>query len=403
MLPEARSSAAAPWVAYVGPFAFPEGGAAARRVLGNAQSLVAAGYRVAIASGQSSGWPDGAEYKPGITVFSLNERNAEHWPRPLRRLRYAAMGRGARAWLEAQPAAPAAVILYSGYTPYLLRLTSWCRRRRIPLIFEAVEWYEPTSTLAGLLSPYQWNIELAMRWLIKRVDGVIAISDFLAGYYQGAGRPVVRIPPTLDVCEVSGLEGGVGRARPLQLCYTGTPGPNKDLLDPVLEALLRLDPGGHRLLMHVAGIGPQELLAFAPLASRGLRTLPGCIRAHGPLPHAQALALVRSCDFSVLLRPSNRVSRAGFSTKFVESLAVGTPVVANLTGDLGDYLREGETGLVCADGSAGEVHAALERALALSAEDRRAMRLRCRELASQRFDYRAHTKALSNFVEALAS
>ena len=34
---------ARPFVVYVGPFAFPDGGAAARRILGNALSLVEAG------------------------------------------------------------------------------------------------------------------------------------------------------------------------------------------------------------------------------------------------------------------------------------------------------------------------------------------------------------------------
>lgn len=390
-----------PWVAYVGPFSFPDGGAAARRILGNAQSLVAAGYRVAIASGQTRSSHDGLEYRPGIRVHSLGERNVEHWPRPLRRMRYAGMGRGACSWLDEQPRKPAAVILYSGYTPYLLRLTSWCRRRGVPLIFEAVEWYEPSSALAGLLSPYQWNIELAMRWLIKRADGVIAISDFLADYYRGAGRPVVSVPPTLDVTEIPSPV----RERPnrtLQLCYTGTPGRNKDLLEPVIEAVLQLDQDGERLLMHIAGIDEAEVLRLQPLKARGLRSLPQCMRAHGSLPHRGALELLQACDFSVLLRSNNRVAKAGFSTKFVESMAVGTPVIGNVTGDLARYLLEGQTGLVCADWSPAEVRRALERALALEDIDLCGMSERCRMLAAEEFDYRVHTATLSTFVEALA-
>ena len=45
-----------PWIAYVGPVAFPEGGAAARRILGNAKALVGAGHDVVIVSGQRHGY-----------------------------------------------------------------------------------------------------------------------------------------------------------------------------------------------------------------------------------------------------------------------------------------------------------------------------------------------------------
>jgi len=41
-----------PCVAYAGPSSFPNGGAAARRILGNALALRDAGYRVAVGSGQ---------------------------------------------------------------------------------------------------------------------------------------------------------------------------------------------------------------------------------------------------------------------------------------------------------------------------------------------------------------
>ena len=82
-----------PWIAYVGPFHFPEGGAAARRILGNSQSLIAAGYNVVIASGQESdsesvdGATNAGQLKmltPGLWLASLDERDAEHMPRLLR-------------------------------------------------------------------------------------------------------------------------------------------------------------------------------------------------------------------------------------------------------------------------------------------------------------------------------
>ncbi len=62
-------------VAYVGPVALPEGAAAARRMLGIAQSIRAAGHEVIFGSGQMPrpGRPDPIDFE-GFPVFSLGER-----------------------------------------------------------------------------------------------------------------------------------------------------------------------------------------------------------------------------------------------------------------------------------------------------------------------------------------
>lgn len=70
-----------PWVAYVGPVAFPDGGAAARRILGNVLSLRQIGYDVLIGSGQLP--PPGSSgivFYKGIPIHSLSERIAENFP-----------------------------------------------------------------------------------------------------------------------------------------------------------------------------------------------------------------------------------------------------------------------------------------------------------------------------------
>jgi glycosyltransferase involved in cell wall biosynthesis len=41
-----------------------------------------------------------------------------------------------------------------------------------------------------------------------------------------------------------------------------------------------------------------------------------------------------------LLRENRQYAHAGFSTKFVESLSCGIPVIANLTSDIGYYLNQ---------------------------------------------------------------
>ncbi|HAV51028.1 MAG TPA: group 1 glycosyl transferase [Brevundimonas sp.] len=387
-----RFDPARPFIVYVGPFAFPEGGAAARRILGNAQSLVAAGYQVLVLSGQQA--PGDAVHALGDGIFlaSTSERDAEHLPNLLRLTRYVTMGAKSRDWLARLEARPAAVILYSGYTPYILQLRGWCRRAGVPLIFDAVEWYTAASPLGFATSPYLWQTELAMRVLIPRLDGLIAISRWLEDHYTRAGLPVVRVSPTLAVKATPVGQGGDGDR--LSLVYAGTPG-RKDLLDVLLRAVATVDPNGERLRLDIYGPSAEDLKAY------GLAVVPPSVTAHGPVAQATAMAGVARADFSVLLRRPDKVATAGFPTKFVESLAVGTPVIATLTSDLADHLVDGQNGLVCDDASPETVARVLERALAMTTKQKSALRKTARHTAETGFDYRRHTDGLQRLVEAV--
>ena len=387
-----------PWIAYVGPFAFPEGGAAARRILGNSKALAAAGYDVLIVSGQHSGHEDEIfDVAPGIRCICVNERNAEHLPKPLRFARYALMGAPSRRWLDTQSEPPTAVILYSGYSPYLLQFTGWARRRQVALLFDAVEWYSAANLPRFLVSPYLWNTEFAMRVLIPRLDGVVAISRALEGYYGAKGLPVARIPPLFDPADTAPTMPTPDPRRRLRLAYSGFPG-RKDLVDIVIETVVRRDDGAGRILLEIAGLSENELRRRPPLRKRG-GVIPECLRAHGRVDHALSTEIVGRADFTVFLRHKNRVSKNGFPTKFVESLTLGTPVIANISGDLADNLRDGETGLVCAKPTVQALCETLDRALSLDIDARCAMRDAARIEAERVFIYGAYAKTLGQLID----
>lgn len=386
-----------PWIAYVVAVAFPEGGAAARRILGNAQALVACGYDVVIVSSQPPG-THGSEFivAPGIRCSCVNERNAEHLPKTLRNMRYAWMGARSRRWLKNQANQPVAVIVYSGYSPYLLQLTGWAQDRSIPIIFDAVEWYTAPGLPHFLASPYLWNIEFAMRFLIPRTDGVIAISKALEDYYIKHGLTVVRVPPLVDhammprVTESS--KDGV-----LRLAYSGTPG-TKDMLDPVIRAVLLADEGSGSITLDVAGVTEEQLAALPVF--KGDKP-PETIRAHGLVSHSESIDLISRSDFTVFLRAVNRVSTCGFPTKFVESLSVGTPVITNLTSDLADHLVDGVTGFVCSEPEPRILADTLVRAKSLDSKAHAKMRDHARKEMLRAFDFRSHLAAIGQFMNNL--
>lgn len=389
-----ENSARTPWVAYVGPFGYPVGGAAARRIRGVAESIACTGTRVAIASGAgTSTEADEGLVSDGdnIAYCLLPERVAEHWPRPIRRLRYARMGRRTIDWLESSSTLPMAVILYSGYTPYLQQLLPWCRRRGVRLIFDAVEWYEPARPWGYAMSPYQWNIEWAMRRLVPKTDGVIAISRFLADYYANRGLPVVTVPPTTSSI-------GPGNWKPdrsLRLCYAGTPGANKDDLGTVLRAVSSL--AAAREPIHLSVAGPSHAQVMALLGEPEHR-FPGWLDVTGPLAHEEVRELIGRVDFTIFSRRQSRVSRAGFPTKFVESLASGTPVIANLSSDLDLHLKDGRTGLVFERSDVESVKGALTRALLMEKCEISRMREACLEHARRAFHPGVYVQGLSSLI-----
>jgi glycosyltransferase involved in cell wall biosynthesis len=386
-------------VVYVGPFSFPTGGAATRRILGNCLSIQAAGYRVIVGTGQlaQAGAPVDEQE---IGVVSLNERTAENLPILLKHSAYLAMGRKTLQWLEHLTPRPHAVILYSGYSPYFMRLIPWCRKNGVPLAFDAVEWYGPSRTPGGRFGPYRLSFELAMRHYVPRCGNVIAISHYLEEYYLKQGCRTIRVPPTLDTSRVDCLLEPADCSHGLRLGYTGDPG-NKDLLDPVIEAVLRTNVAGVRVEFHVAGMTPEALLDFPAFRSRSLRALPAGFVALGKVPQAKAVKLVAECHFTVLLRPPTLDSTAGFPTKVVESLSVGTPVICNLTSDLAEHVFHGRTGLVCSQPTAEACKDMIELALSLTRAQLAAMRLQVREHASMHFDYRRHVPAFDTFLQQL--
>ncbi|MBS1503230.1 MAG: glycosyltransferase family 4 protein [Bacteroidetes bacterium] len=386
-----------PLIAYVGPFSFPNGGAAARRILGNAKSLKAAGYDVTIVTGQMpNGQPTEFE---GFEVHSTGERTGEHLPSFLKHIKYLTIGKKTIRWLDGMENKPSFIILYSGYSPYFMRLIPWCRRNNVTLIFDAVEWYDAVSKLKLLLSPYYWNIELAMRYYSVKVKNIIAISSYLQKYYVSKHGNVIVVPPTVDLEEIA-ANTGESKNEKITIAYTGTPG-HKDLFDNYLEAMLRIDPDGQKLIFRVAGLTGADILSYAAMQKRNIKDLPPCIQTIGKVSHSEAVDLVRQADFSVLLRKPERMAQAGFPTKFVESMSAGTPVIANLTSDLHLYLRNGETGIVCDDHSPESLIKALETICRSSLRERTAMRVNARKTAEEYFDYRIYTEKFKQYLTVI--
>ena len=104
-------------------------------------------------------------------------------------------------------------------------------------------------------------------------------------------------------------------------------------------------------------------------------------------------------DYSIFIRPRRRSSDAGFPTKLAESMAVGTPVITNDTGDVGLYIKDGENGYLLSEGTADELTAVLKEILKEGAYLRRLQRRNARRTAEQVFDYRGYRETMTKFID----
>jgi len=386
------------WIAYVGPFSFPWGQAGSRRVCGIARSIADAGYDVVVCSGDSEPLMpinlNEGEALGSITYAGLGEIPPKGISLSNKLLQlFILWGKKTVIWLEAQPTKPSHIVVYGGSAQYMFRLIPWCKRNNIPLIIDVVEWYDPNHMTGGFFGPFHLSAKIAFHYYYPKCKNIITISSYLEKHFRKKGSTVIRIPPSLDVKNHQLAIYDKKKNEPqLTLVYAGTPG-KKDLLANVIHGISKIDPRGERVRLCV--IGPPEEQIKKLLKSN---VLPIFVDALGKIPQSDVAKIVQQSDFSVLLREPKQFSEAGFPTKFVESMSNGTPVIANLTSDLGIYLHDGVEGLICQNHSTSAFSNALQRALLLSPKELRKMQIASRKQAENSFDFRNHTNSFSIFL-----
>jgi glycosyltransferase involved in cell wall biosynthesis len=268
---------------------------------------------------------------------------------------------------------------------------------RLPIIVDCMEWHESWQFKYGRISPAYWRFLWSFHLVVPRAHGVIAISNFLANYFHSRGTRVLRLLPQIDIDEFP--EHKVrDDGSCLKLFYAGTPH-KKDNLGLVLSALSQLSTQEcESILFTVAGVSWPEIRSLVVEVGVDWNSISPRLRVLGRIPREQVLNELACMDFLVLLRPVSRYSQAGFPSKVSESLAAGTPVIANLTSDLGDILVDGVNSIIAQNDDVESVKAALRTALGLGDARIKAMSGGAHEAACWHFDYKSSANSLKAFI-----
>ena len=187
----------------------------------------------------------------------------------------------------------------------------------------------------------------------------MTISSYLADHYRRHGTATTIVPPLFEVVpEMLGTDQFSLSDGAFHIGYVGIPG-KKDAatLDNLLTLVHERSESAPAIHVHLAGPPAEQLRSR--LHSELARSR---VTLHGRLDRIRALQLVTRCDATALQRPLERYAQAGFPSKVAESLMCGTPVVANLTTDLDDYLTDGVNGVILRDASPEALHEGIDRA-----------------------------------------
>lgn len=314
-------------VLYIGGFILPDKNAAAQRVVANAKALRELDHTVYFLNTiHQKMKPQWCDYF-GFACYECYRGNI---------LKYLTSIKIIKNIIKNQKID--AVIAYNYPAIGLKKLSRYCRKHNIKIIADVTEWYVPQgNAVFRLIKNYDTN--LRMKKLHVKMDGVIAISEYLYNYYKEKVF-TVKIPPLVDVCDDKWNIKTEKNTEVLTLIYAGSPSAQKERLDLIIETVENL-AGELPVSLDVVGISAEQYNRIYHKNFNGSHT-----KFWGRISNTETIALMKRADYSVVLRGNNKVVEAGFPTKVVESITCGTPVIANRFSNISDYLSEDNSILI---------------------------------------------------------
>lgn len=362
-------------ILYIGGFEMPDKNAAAQRVLSIAKALKEKGYETFF-------YGITQEHKFSGVVDGFTYEACSHPSDTIAWFKYA-LGKGVIDYIKKK--APDYVFLYNYPAVAQERVISFCKKNGIKTVGDITEWYRSTSF------PKRVDTWLRMRVSNKHLDGIIAISRYLANYYKGS--KLIQLPPLVDKKEEKwNITQAERQDEKIHLVYIGT-GSIKDRLDKIINGIRQA--GVDKFHLDVIGINVEQYNKIYG-QSFGCNNLD--VEFHGRLPHKEAMKYLKNADFQIFFRDFIRVNNAGFPTKFVESMSAGIPVITNRISNIDDYIKSGANSFMIEHPEEGEICEVLKLVSTLSRDEIENIKSKC---LKEEFDYRKYCGTLDTFMKSL--
>ncbi|MGK0446365.1 MAG: glycosyltransferase involved in cell wall biosynthesis [Polaribacter sp.] len=390
-------------ILYIGGFELPDKNAAAHRVIANGKLLKNLGYNVVFCGVTQKQVPENSTIAKEYFGFDSYElsypKSSIDWLKFIFQANFYKK-------LTGKYNDTVAVICYNLPSGSLSRMIGFCGKKDIKIISDCTEWYEaPKGGNFIYRNVKKLDITMRMFTLHLKMDGIISISEYLHKFYTNKGMLSVKIPPLVDLTDSKWKYLVVKKSKPVKLVYSGSPfslaknANAKDRLDLIVQSFYELAQENYNFFLNIVGISKDEFLLFFPDLQNAILGLEKKIKFHGRVPHAASLSILKESDFSIFIRDANIVTKAGFPTKFVESVSLGIPVVTNNNSNVIDYLMEGKNGFLLEVKEPSKLTEKLKLVVHTSEDDILKMKQYCQE--SKIFDFRNFKQRTKQFLDEI--
>lgn len=276
-------------------------------------------------------------------------------------------------------------------------LIEYSHKNNIPLIVERVDWFEKSDRINIFEREIlQKKVDNTILKLDKRVDGVISISTYFQRYYDRINIPTIFIPPVFEFNNKLTIKRFEGTEK-LRLIYAGSVGGSKDSILPALKVIKKINENG--ILVHFDLVGPsvdeiENLLNMKNLKKFG-------IIVHGKVTNEKAKEIIKKADYSILLRQNKRYAKAGFSTKFAESMSLGVPVICTKVGGADSFITNMKDGVLVENNSVETIEKVLYALINTHDRDILNMKINAYKTAIDLFNINSYSQELKEFVARL--
>lgn len=290
------------------------------------------------------------------------------------------------------------VLLVVDLLPIAFYLMQKCAKKNgAILIHDSVEWYSPEEFKNGKRSIEYKLKEYTNTRAINKYWKVIAISRYLEEHFKKKGIDVVRVPVIFDVLQVK--KRLTLNNEKIIFVYAGAPG-RKDYLKVLVSGFAKLTKSEcDKIQVILVGISTNQLIEICGVKKEDIAKLGTSLNIIGRVERNIAQNYVANADYTMFIRDENlRYAKAGFPTKFVESMSYGTPVICNISSNLNDYLLDSKNGFIVEGHTSEAFLKAIRKAISCSLDERNQMRQCARETAEKYFDYRNYLTEIKKFI-----
>lgn len=324
-------------IIYTGAFRFPDKDAASQRVLANAKIVRDLGHDVHFCGWEQKEVNQNNRHQ-GFKYTSQSELDLQN-SNPFKKLYFFLFkGQNTLKWIKSHIKTNKVdiIIIYNGNAYFSYILNRFGKKHNIKIIADCTEWYEGEHLPGGKYGLANFDNNLRMKYILPRIKNLIVISSYLENYYAKKGCNLLKLPPLVDLTDDkwSNTQNiSINHDEPIQVMYAGDPG-KKDTLKIVMDALQKVNETKLCIIFKILGISKVNLMK-----NLGVSELPPFIFCLGRIPMQEVPNHYFSSSYSILLRENKRYANAGFSTKLVESMVCGVPVIANKTSDIENFVN----------------------------------------------------------------